>query len=199
MEQRICDYLKSHDSRFIPLVEKYSDSALIASQNYFSDLVSAIVCQQLSDKAGAAIWKRFEMLFTGKKVTPLKVSNKSIEELRTSGVSHSKAQYIKNVADAFISHVVTPEKFNEMSDEEIITELIQIKGVGRWTAEMFCIFSLGREDIFSTGDLGLSNALSKLYGRTRPYTKQTMERIGKKWSPWRSYASLLLWKSLEKE
>jgi DNA-3-methyladenine glycosylase II len=198
MEQRICDHLESCDSLFIPLVEKYSDITLIASQNHFSDLVSAIVCQQLSDKAGAAIWKRFEMLFDGKKITPQTISKKSAEELCQSGVSHSKAQYIKNVADAFMDHSVTPEKFNEMSDEQIITELIQIKGVGRWTAEMFCIFSLGREDIFSTGDLGLSNAFNRLYKRKKPFTKQQMERISKRWSPYRSYASLLLWKSLEK-
>jgi DNA-3-methyladenine glycosylase II len=198
MEQRICDHLKFRDSLFIPLVEKYSDITLIASRNHFSDLVSAIVCQQLSDKAGAAIWKRFEMLFDGMKITPQTVSEKSTEELRQSGVSRSKAQYIKNVADAFMNHVVTPEKFNEMSDEEIISELIQIKGVGRWTAEMFCIFSLGREDIFSTGDLGLYNALNRLYKRKKPLTKQQMERISIHWSPYRSYASLLLWKSLEK-
>ena len=198
MEKRIAEHLKFSDSTLIPLIEKFPDIRLIPSNDHFVDLASAIVCQQLSDKAGAAIWKRFEALFIGKKVTPEYVTNKSIEELRTSGISNSKAQYIKNVADAFLQHLVTPEKFSGMDDENIITELVQIKGVGRWTAEMFCIFSLGREDIFSTGDLGLSNALAKLYGKTKPYAKSTMERIGKKWSPYRSYASLLLWKSLEK-
>jgi DNA-3-methyladenine glycosylase II len=197
MEKRIATHLKSRDTTLIPLIEKYSDIQLLPSHNYFVDLIRAIVCQQLSDKAGAAIWKRFESICAGKKITPENVSKKAIEELRLSGVSHSKAQYIKNVASAFIQHVVTPETFSDMNDEDIIAELVQIKGVGRWTAEMFCIFSLGREDIFSLGDLGLSNALARLNGRQKPYAKRTMKRIGKRWSPYRSYASLLLWKSLD--
>jgi DNA-3-methyladenine glycosylase II len=198
MEKRIADYLKSRDSRLNPLIEKYPGVCLTPSRDYFSDLASAIVCQQLSDKAGAAIWRRFEALFVGKKVTPRYVSEKSIEELRTSGVSNSKAQYIKNVADAFLNQTVDPEKFREMTDEEIIKELVKIKGVGKWTAEMFCVFSLGREDIFSLGDLGLNNALMRLYKRKKPFSGKFAERITGKWSPYRSYASLLLWKSLEK-
>jgi DNA-3-methyladenine glycosylase II len=198
MEKCIANHLKSRDSRLIPLIEKFSDISLQPSQNYFIDLINSIVGQQLSMKAGDTIWARFSALFKGKSLNPQTVSLKTVEELRISGVSNSKAQYIKNVADAFLHNLVTPEKFPVMADEQIIEELVKIKGVGRWTAEMFCIFSLGREDIFSFGDLGLSNALMKLYDRKKPYAKKTIERITKKWSPYRSYASLLLWKSLEK-
>jgi DNA-3-methyladenine glycosylase II len=192
------DYLRQSHPRLGILIDRFPDIKLIPSKDYFSDLASAIVCQQLSDKAGAAIWKRFTALFDSPKIIPEAVAEKTVEQLRRSGISHSKAQYMKNVAVAFLDKTVTPEKFSAMSDSEIIGQLIQIKGVGTWTAEMFCIFSLGREDIFSVGDLGLSNALYRLYGRKKPFTKAQMERIARAWSPYRSYASLLLWKSLEK-
>ena len=198
MEKRIADHLKSRDPQLIPLIEKYPKISLQPSRNYFIDLINSIVGQQLSMKAGDTIWARFAALFKGKPLNPQTVAQKTVEELRTSGVSNSKAQYIKNVGDAFLHHHVTLEKFPDMADEQIIEELVKIKGVGKWTAEMFCIFSLGREDIFSMGDLGLSNALIKMYGGKKPFTKTAIERITNKWSPYRSYASLLLWKSLEK-
>jgi len=162
----------------------------------FSDLCNAIVCQQLSDKAGSAIWKKFEALFS-LSPTPHAVLEKSVETLRKSGVSQSKAQYIQNIAKAFIDGTVEPKKFSGMTDEEIISHLVVIKGVGRWTAEMFLIFSLGRPDVFSCGDLGLRKGIQKLYGLKKLPEEKQLLRLTKKWSPYRSYASLLLWKSLD--
>jgi DNA-3-methyladenine glycosylase II len=197
MNQKIANYLASKEPKFIPIIKANPDLSLPLSTSYFSDIVNAIICQQLSDKAGAAIWKRFKILFSPNTITPSAVKKIPVKTLRTSGISNAKAQYIHNVAQAFVEGLVTPNQFSKMSDEAVINQLTLIKGIGRWTAEMFCIFSLGREDIFSFGDVGLFNAICKLYGRDKPFSTQRIEQITRTWSPYRSYASLLLWKSLE--
>lgn len=197
MEKRILTHFRRTDEKLYHLAKKLGIIAMNSNNDPFSDLCNAIVCQQLSDKAGAAIWKRFEALFAKKKITPSLVLKKSVSGLRKSGISNSKAQYIRNIAEAFIQDYVTPETFHQKSDEEIIQQLIQVKGIGRWTSEMFLIFSLGRPDVFSSGDLGLRKAVQRLYGLKKLPEEKQLHRMTKKWSPYRSYASLLLWKSLD--
>src|SRR4030042_5897133 len=110
-------------------------------------------------------------------------------------MSWAKAGYIKNIARAFLDNKKMT-KLNELEDEEVIDELVKIKGIGRWTAEMFLIFTLGREDVFSPGDLGLRRGLEKLYNLKNP-SRETVESIVNPWSPFRSYGSIGLWSSLE--
>lgn len=197
MEKQILTHFQNNDEKMYALAKKIGIIPVLANNDPFSDLCNAIVCQQLSDKAGAAIWKRFEALFSKKKITPNLVLKKSVADLRKSGISNSKAQYIQNIAEAFVKNNLHKEKFLAQTDEEVIQELIQIKGVGRWTSEMFLIFSLGRPDVFSAGDLGLRKGVQKLYGLRKLPEEKQLFRIAKKWSPYRSYASLLLWKSLD--
>ena len=116
------------------------------------------------------------------------------EKIRNAGLSYAKINYIKSVANAFISDLIDIEKMRKQSDEDVISELIQIKGVGRWTAEMILIFTLKRPDIFSIGDLGLRNAIIKLYGIT---DRNEMIRLSQTWKPHRSTACWYLWRSLE--
>lgn len=197
MENKILAHFQNTDEKLYTLAQKIGIIPVLANNDPFSDLCNAIVCQQLSDKAGAAIWKRFEALFSKKTITPSLVLKKSVSDLRKSGISNSKACYIQNIAEVFVRDHLNKEKFLIQKDEEIIQELIRIKGVGRWTAEMFLIFSLGRPDVFSCGDLGLRKGVQKLYGlKNLPEEKQLL-CLTKKWSPYRSYASLLLWKSLD--
>ena len=163
--------------------------------DYFEDLCREIVNQQLSSKAGDTIFNRFKKLLHGK-ITPLEVVKIKGEKIRACGLSNSKVKYIKDLAQKIVDGEVDLAKLNKLSDEDVITELIKVKGIGKWTAEMFLMFSLGREDIFSHGDLGLKNAIKKLYSIENP-TLEQVELITVKWSPYRTYASRILWRSLD--
>lgn len=178
-----------------------------ARVNYFKALVESIVSQQLSVKASDTIFARFVNLLikSGDIKTarsfpkPEQVLKMSEAKLRSVGLSGSKVNYIKDLAKKVSQKEVLLYKFKSMTDEEIIEHLVQVKGIGRWTGEMFLIFSLERPDVFSHGDLGLRNAIQKLYGPKKALTQKQIERIVKKWSPHRTLASRYLWRSLDNE
>jgi DNA-3-methyladenine glycosylase II len=168
----------------------------------FKTLVEAIVSQQLSVKASDTIFKRFVDLFNAKGgkrkfPTPAEVLKISDVKLRSVGLSGGKVKYIKDLAKKVHQKEVLLHRLHAMSDEEVIEHLVQVKGIGRWTGEMFLMSSLDRPDIFSHGDLGLRNAIQKLYGFKKAPTTKQIEKIIQKWSPYRSIASRYLWKSLE--
>lgn len=167
------------------------------SKNYFSKLCHEIISQQLAGKAADAILKRFLNLFPNHKPTPEKVLSLTEEKLRAVGMSWAKAKYIRDLALNVKNKNVNLEKLHEMKDDEVIIELTKVKGIGRWTAEMFLIFTLARENIFSYGDLGLRRAAQKIYGfKSRPTDKNLVSLV-KKWEPFKSYASLALWENLD--
>lgn len=168
-----------------------------ATGNYFFDLVDAIISQQLSIKAASTILKRFVALFPNEKVTPLAVMNMDTEKIRGAGISYAKISYIKDLAKKTEESGILFEQFDIMTDEEIITELVKVKGIGHWTAEMFLMFTMGRPDVFSYGDLGIRNALKKFYGFDKEPTKEEAEKIAEKWQPYRTLACRYLWKGLE--
>lgn len=175
----------------LPVVTKDSP------QNYFFRLCREIISQQLSDKSASAIFNRFVALFPKGNVSPSDIVVIPHEVLRNVGMSHGKARYVRNLAEAVINGVVDFKKFKTSSDEEVITQLTKVKGIGRWTAEMFLMFVLAREDVFSHGDLGLRKGLQKLYLFKKEPSKEKIEKIIKKWSPYKTYASRILWASLE--
>lgn len=161
----------------------------------YEDLIESIISQQLSVKASDTIYKRFKQLFGKDRCpSPQDVLKTTDETIRTAGISFQKISYIKSVADAFISGLINIKKIKQMSDEEVIAALTQIRGVGKWTAEMVLIFTLNRPDVFSLGDLGLRNAITKLYGITN---QKEMLKLSEKWKPYRSTACWYLWRSLE--
>lgn len=179
------------------VIGKYKVSSPKISANLFRDLLEAIISQQLSNKAAATIFNRFLSLFPKEQVPqPEEILKLSEEILRSCGVSHQKASYLKSLAEEITSQKLVLENLHLLEDEEVVLELTKVKGVGRWTAEMFLIFSLGRQNIFSVGDLGLRSAVAKLYGVNRE-DKIKIEEISKSWSPYKTLASLYLWKSLE--
>lgn len=172
---------------------------LTPSENLFADLVEAIVNQQLSEKAGATIFKRFKGLFGSSRFPrPTRILNVPDQRIRDAGLSWSKIRYIKGLSEIIDQKKIDLEQLFDQSDEEVIETLITVKGVGRWTAEMILIFSLNRPDVFSMGDLGLRTAVSKLYRVDRD-NLQKIEAISLRWKPFRSYASRYLWKSLDNE
>lgn len=177
------------------LIKKYPAPTFTdRSEFLFYELIESIISQQLSIKAADTIFGRFKQLFGKKFPTPAQVLKMEDEKLRACGLSFAKISYVKSVANAFISDLIDVEKIRKQSDEEVIAELTQIKGVGRWTAEMILIFTLKRPDVFSIGDLGLRNAITKLYGITN---HKEMLALSEKWKPYRSTACWYLWRSLE--
>ncbi len=171
----------------------------------FRSLVKSIVSQQLSVKASDTIFKRFLELFVKSGAiktirsfpTPRQVLKMPDAKLRAVGLSGSKVSYIKGLAGKVHSKELALHRLHKMSDEEVIEHLIQVKGIGRWTSEMFLMFALERPDVFSHGDLGLRNAIQKLYGIKKPPTIKQINKIVQRWSPHRTLASRYLWKSLE--
>lgn len=191
-------HLKKSDPVLAKVISRLPKPDIKPRKNHFRSLVRSVISQQLSTKAADTIAKRFIALFPGKTFpAPSDVLAAADKSLRSAGLSGSKAKYIKEIARAFADKQVRPRKFNALTDEEIIVELVKIKGVGRWTAEMFLMFSLARADVFSHGDLGLRKAVEKLYGFKRPPTQKQIEIITSQWSPHRTTASRYLWLSLD--
>lgn len=164
--------------------------------DYFIDLIESIISQQLSIKAADTIFGRFKKLFKEEHINPKELLKLDDQKIRDAGISFSKIKYIKGIAKAILDKQIDLKKLEKLSDEEVIKELIKLKGVGKWTAEMFLMFTLSRTDIFSAGDLGLQNAMIKIYKLDKP-TKDQLIEISTKWSPHRTLASRILWKSLE--
>lgn len=161
---------------------------------YARELFASIVSQQLSTKVADIIWGRFVDLVKVPE-DPKVVKKFSVEQLRTVGLSNSKANYILAIANGVTDGTVLLDHLDSLDDEAIIAELVQLKGVGRWTAEMFLIFTLARPDVFSVGDLGLRNAANRFFDKKLKPEK--LLKLSEAWSPHRSAVSLALWHSLD--
>ena len=159
-------------------------------------LMAGIMGQQLSTKVAKDIYKRFLELYNGKEPKPAQVLATPFDTLRIIGLSNAKTTYVHNVASFCIEHKITDKKLLALPDEEIIELLTQIKGVGKWTVEMLLMFSLGREDIFSPDDFGIQSSIISLYQLEgdKKQLRQKMLEISTKWSPYRTYACLHLWR-----
>lgn len=162
----------------------------------FEMLARAIVFQQLSTKAATTIYRRLEEA-AGGALTPESIQNLSVGEMRRAGLSRQKLGYIRDLAEHALSGKVDFEKLPAMSDEEVITSLTDIKGVGVWTAHMFLLFSLRRPNVLPIGDLGVRMAIQKAYRKRKMPTPKQVEQIAKGWHPYCSYAAWYLWRSLE--
>ncbi len=176
---------------------KKDSHALSLQKNIPLRLMASIISQQLSTKVAAIIFDRFVALYPAKKPTVQKVLDTPEETLRGIGISYAKIKYIYAVANFCIEHKITDKKIQELSNEAIIDLLTQIKGVGKWTVEMLLMFSLGREDVFAVDDLGIQQAMTKLYNLDPTNKKQLkldMLERSKAWSPYRTYACLHLWR-----
>lgn len=168
------------------------------SKSIFEDIVESIISQQLSVKVSDTIYKRFLSLFGGKFPDPDTIIQMPDEKIRECGVSFSKIKYIKGIAEAVIEKSFEPEKLASLSDDIVLEKLVELKGIGPWTAEMLLIFTLQRPDVFSMGDIGLRNTIAKLYKVNRDDLKK-IKKISDQWRPYRSLACRYLWKSLDNE
>lgn len=165
-------------------------------QNVPLRLMASIMSQQLSTKVAKVIYKRFLELFDADEPNPALVLDTPFETLRAIGLSNAKVNYVQNVARFCLDHEITDTKLVLLSNEEIIGLLTQIKGVGKWTVEMLLMFTLGREDVFAVDDLGIQQAMIKVYKiptENKKEVKEKMLKISSKWSPYRTYACMHLW------
>ncbi len=173
------------------------DHAVRTPDQYFTSLCSEIIGQQLSGRVADVLFERFEKLFARKRVTPRGVLQRSEEALRGTGMSWSKARFMRDLAGHVLTKSLQLDQLAQLPDQDVIKELTRVKGIGPWTAEMFLMFTLSRPDVFSYGDLGLRRAMKKLYGFKKDPTVRQMEKIVSKWKPYRTFAARILWKSLE--
>ena len=164
--------------------------------SYFQALTREIIGQQLSGKAAKTIFGRFMELFGGTEPEPKFVLALSDDQLRGVGLSRSKANYIKNIAQAVLDETLDLKNIGNLPDSRVVEQLIKIKGIGQWTAEMFLMFTLGRENVFSHGDLGLKKGVTKIYGLESPSADE-LKKITQSWNPYKSFGSFALWASLE--
>lgn len=192
-------HLAGSDPRLAKLISKYGDCTLEPHSDYYRELVDSIISQQLSVKAGQTIFNRFLDLFDGRMPTPEQILETDIESLRGVGCSYGKAAYIKDLAAHIedgrldLAHIAT------LPNDEVIKQLVGVKGIGEWSAHMFMIFSLGRTNILPTGDLGIRKAMMVLYGLKELPKPPEMLKLSQLygWEPYQSVASWYLWKSLD--
>lgn len=189
-------YLGSRDPVLARLIERHGPCTLEPQKQYFPVMVETVISQQLSTRAARSIYLRLIDLVGRKHPRPADILRIKDAELRTIGFSKSKAQYIKEVACFFRSGRTGPRVFNAMSDEEIRAALTEVRGIGDWSAHMFLIFALGRLDVFPVGDLGLRNAMARVYKLHEP-TVERLEKIGDRWRPCRTVGTWYLWESYD--
>ena len=186
----------SKDKKFKRILDLQEPYVLQQRKNVCLHLCYSIMSQQLSTKVADVFHKRFLDLYKGKQPSPKQIVETPFETLRGIGLSNAKANYVLNVCRFFIEEKITDARLHKMSNEEIIKYLTQIKGIGQWTVEMILMFTLGREDVFAVDDLGIQQAICKLYKvdpSDKKAMKQQMLKVSAKWSPYRTYACRYLW------
>jgi DNA-3-methyladenine glycosylase II len=190
-------HLRRSDPVMRSLISQVGPFQLKLERNRFWMLVRSIISQQLSTSAARTIRGRIEVLHGPGKITAERFRELSAKELRGAGLSGQKAAYVADLTDAALTGRIDLRQIARKSDEEVIEELVQVKGIGRWTAQMFLIFSLGRLDVFPHDDLGVRAAIRNLYGLTELPDKEQSHQIAARWRPYASVASWYCWRSFE--
>lgn len=188
--------LSRRDKVLRRIINVHPDARLRTRGDAFQTLARSIVGQQISVKAAQSVWDRFAKS-CGARVTPESVIGHPEEALRACGLSRGKAAYLKDLASHFHTGAINPRRWARMGDENVIEDLTRVKGIGRWTVEMFLIFHLMRPDVLPVGDLGLQRAMENLYNDGDALTKDDMRAIGQAWRPWASVATWYLWRSMD--
>lgn len=193
------EHLTRNDPLLAPIIKSAGLPTIKPHDNYYATLIGSIISQQLSVKAADTIEKRFLALFDSDLPQPTEILAKSIEELRTAGLSKAKAGYIRDLAQHIIDGQLKFDNFKILSNDEIIAELVAVKGIGEWTAHMFLMFCMGRLDVLAVGDLGIRNGIKAIYGLKDVPLAQQVEAIADKynWHPYETAACWYIWHSLD--
>lgn len=192
--------LLRRDPILAEVIRRHGPCGLASAQrtDHFSAIVRAITGQQLSTKAAATIYARLCSLMPGG-VTPAALAAVPDDRLRAAGMSRQKIAYFRDLCEKVSSGALPLDALDRMTDEEVIGALTKVKGIGRWSAEMFLMFRLHRPDVLPVGDLGIVNAVKNVYKLRKKPTAERIRQIGEAWRPWRSVASWYLWRSLDNE
>ncbi len=186
--------LKKIDKNIKKIIELYEFPSLTTRENMFFTLIRSIVGQQISVRAADTIWDK--IVNEAKEIRPEIIYSMDENTMRDCGLSKRKVEYMKAVSEKWLNGY---DKINwhELSDEAVTEKLVEIRGIGKWTAEMILIFTLMRPDIFPMGDIGAIRALEKIYNKGQKMNKEQIEEIVKKWKPWRTIATWYLWRSID--
>ena len=190
-----CTHLAKRDRVMKRLIPRFGDACLQSRGDAFVTLSRSIVGQQISVKAAQSVWNRFEAL--PKRLTPAHVLKLKVDDMRAAGLSARKVEYLVDLALKFDAGAVHVKSWEEMDDEAIIAELVAIRGIGRWTAEMFLMFHLLRPNVLPLDDVGLINGISLNYFSGEPVSRSEAREVAEAWAPWRSVATWYMWRSLE--
>ncbi len=194
-----CRHLAKRDRVLKKLIPKFGEARLRSRGDAFTTLARSIVGQQISVKAAQSVWDRFVVTVGGKTtfLKPAAVQAVAVPQLREAGLSARKAEYLLDLAGHFADGRVHVARWQEMDDEAIIAELVAIRGIGRWTAEMFLIFHLMRPDVLPLDDLGLIKGISVNYFSGEPVSRAEAREVAEAWAPFRSVATWYIWRSLD--
>jgi DNA-3-methyladenine glycosylase II len=190
-------HLRTADQRWAALLARVGPYRPSLTPDPFIALVGSIVHQQVSMSAGAVIYRRLKALCPRGRLCPAALLSQDEAALRTAGLSRQKASYLRNIAEFFARGRARRARLRRAPDEEVIEQVTQIKGVGRWTAEMLLIFCLHRPDVWPVDDLGLRKAGQRFLGLAEMPTPKALQELGEPWRPYRTYATWYLWRSLE--
>ena len=186
------------DPKFAKIISQVGEYNVKITKNRYQSLVEAIIAQQLSGSAAESILKKFKKLYKTKFPKPIDVIKTSDSKLRSAGLSKMKVSYIKDLSKKIEQNQLNMRKISTKSDEYVIEQLTSLRGIGRWTAEMFLIFSLGRLDVLPVGDLGLKKGIQLMYSFDDLPDEREIEQLAETWRPYRTVATWYLWKSLQK-
>jgi DNA-3-methyladenine glycosylase II len=191
-------HLRKNDPRLANIIDRLGPYEFRLDDDHYEALVGSIIFQQLAGASARAILNRFKQLYEGKILRPREYLKTEEKHLRASGLSPQKIRYIRDLSERIEQGVLDLKKLTDLPDEDVVKVLDEVKGIGRWTAEMFLIFVLGRTDVLPVDDLGLRKAAQKTYRLRKLPTKEKFEQLSKSWHPYRSIATLYLWRSQEK-
>ena len=186
------------DPKLAKIIKQVGDYNVKITKNRYQSLVEAIIAQQLSGSAADSILKKFKKLYKSKFPKPVEVIKTPDSKLRTAGLSKMKISYIKDLSRKIEADQLNMRRISSKSDEYVVEQLTSVKGIGRWTAEMFLIFSLGRLGILPVGDLGLKKGIQLMYSFDDLPNEEEIEQLAESWRPYRTVATWYLWKSLQK-
>ena len=190
-----CEHLTRKDRVLRRLIPRFGDACLQSRGDAFVTLARSIVGQQISVKAAQSVWERFEVL--PRRMTPAAVLKLKVDDMRAAGLSARKVEYLVDLALHFDAGKIHVDEWVAMDDESIIAELVAIRGIGRWTAEMFLMFHLLRPDVLPLDDVGLIKGISTNYFSGEPVSRSEAREVAAGWAPWRSVATWYMWRSLE--
>ena len=190
-----CAHLTKRDRVLRRLIPHFGDACLSSRGDAFITLARSIVGQQISVKAAQSVWQRFEAL--PRRMTPGAVLKLKVDDMRAAGLSARKVEYLVDLALHFDAGKIHVGDWVGMDDEAIIAELVAIRGIGRWTAEMFLMFHLLRPDVLPLDDVGLLKGISTNYFSGEPVSRSEVREVAQAWAPWRSVATWYMWRSLE--